>query len=65
MLFDPVTRGLRTFLTFRGGAATRALDLYRDVFDDFELLEIDHYGADDVGLSAPCDRHGSGRPGTT
>ena len=46
---DPVTRGLRTFLTFQGGAATAALDLYREVFDDFELIEIDHYGPGDVG----------------
>ena len=44
-----MTRGLRTFLTFQGGAATGALDLYRDVFDDFELVEIDHYGATDPG----------------
>jgi predicted 3-demethylubiquinone-9 3-methyltransferase (glyoxalase superfamily) len=44
-----MTRGLRTFLTFQGGAATAALDLYRDVFADFELIEIDHYGPDDPG----------------
>ena len=42
-------RELRTFLTFQGGAATSALDLYRDVFDDFELLAADHYGPDDIG----------------
>ena len=46
---DPMTRGLRTFLTFQGGAATAALDLYREVFDDFELIEIDHYGPGEVG----------------
>jgi predicted 3-demethylubiquinone-9 3-methyltransferase (glyoxalase superfamily) len=35
-----MTQGLRTFLTFQGGVATAALDLYRDIFDDFELIEI-------------------------
>ena len=44
-----MTRGLQTFLTFQGGVATAALDLYRDVFDDFELLEIDRYGPVDAG----------------
>jgi predicted 3-demethylubiquinone-9 3-methyltransferase (glyoxalase superfamily) len=44
-----MTRGSRTFLTFQGGTATAALDLYRDVFDDFELIEIDHYGPGDSG----------------
>jgi len=44
-----VTKGLRTFLTFQGGTAAAALELYRDVFDDFELVAIDHYGAGDVG----------------
>jgi predicted 3-demethylubiquinone-9 3-methyltransferase (glyoxalase superfamily) len=44
-----MTRGLRTFLTFQGGAAAAALDLYRDVFADFEIIEIAHYGPDDVG----------------
>jgi predicted 3-demethylubiquinone-9 3-methyltransferase (glyoxalase superfamily) len=39
-----MTQGLRTFLTFQGGVATAALDLYRDVFDDFELVEIAHHG---------------------
>ena len=29
--------------------ATSALDLYRDVFDDFELIAADHYGPDDIG----------------
>jgi predicted 3-demethylubiquinone-9 3-methyltransferase (glyoxalase superfamily) len=47
-----MTQGLRTFLTFQGGAATAALDLYRDVFDDFELVEIDRYGP---GEGAPED----------
>ena len=46
---DPMTNGLRTFLTFQAGAATAALDLYRAVFDDFELLEVDHYGPGDMG----------------
>jgi len=45
-----MTRGLRTFLTFQDGTATAAIDLYRDVFDDFELIEIDRYGAGDSGL---------------
>jgi predicted 3-demethylubiquinone-9 3-methyltransferase (glyoxalase superfamily) len=49
LLFDRMPRELRTFLTFQGGAATSALDLYRDVFDDFELLAADHYGPDDIG----------------
>jgi predicted 3-demethylubiquinone-9 3-methyltransferase (glyoxalase superfamily) len=44
-----MTRALRTFLTFQAGAAGAALDLYRDVFDDFELVEIAHYGAGEVG----------------
>jgi predicted 3-demethylubiquinone-9 3-methyltransferase (glyoxalase superfamily) len=44
-----MTQELRTFLTFQGGAATTALDLYRDVFVDFELIEIDRYGPSDVG----------------
>jgi predicted 3-demethylubiquinone-9 3-methyltransferase (glyoxalase superfamily) len=44
-----MTRELRTFLTFQGGAASGALDHYRDVFDDFELIEIDHYGPGDGG----------------
>ncbi len=44
-----MTRELRTFLTFQGGAATAALDLYRDVFADFELVAIDRYGPGDVG----------------
>ena len=42
-------KGLRTFFTFQDGAAGPALDLYRDVFDDFELIEVDHYGADGPG----------------
>ena len=44
-----MTQGLRTFLTFQGGVATAALALYEDVFDDFELLEIDRYGPGDGG----------------
>ncbi|WP_068278027.1 VOC family protein [Aldersonia kunmingensis] len=40
-----MTRGLRTFLTFQGGVATAALDFYRDVFDDFDLLTIDRWAA--------------------
>ena len=44
-----MTQGLRTFLTFQGGAATAALDHYRDVFADFELIEIDRYGPGDNG----------------
>jgi predicted 3-demethylubiquinone-9 3-methyltransferase (glyoxalase superfamily) len=39
-----MTREVRTFLTFQGGAATAALDLYADVFDDFEIISIMHYG---------------------
>jgi len=44
-----MTQELRTFLTFQGGAGTAALDLYRTVFDDFQLIEIEHYGPDDTG----------------
>jgi predicted 3-demethylubiquinone-9 3-methyltransferase (glyoxalase superfamily) len=44
-----MTQELRTFLTFQAGAASAALDLYRDVFDDFELIEIDRYGPGDSG----------------
>ena len=44
-----MTQGLRTFLTFQGGVATAALDLYREIFDDFELVEIDRYGAGEAG----------------
>jgi predicted 3-demethylubiquinone-9 3-methyltransferase (glyoxalase superfamily) len=44
-----MTQELRTFLTFQGGKARAALDLYRQVFDDFELIEIDLYGPGDVG----------------
>jgi predicted 3-demethylubiquinone-9 3-methyltransferase (glyoxalase superfamily) len=44
-----MTQGLRTFLTFQHGAATAALGLYEEVFDDFELVAIEHYGKEDVG----------------
>ncbi|HEY3486169.1 MAG TPA: VOC family protein [Ilumatobacteraceae bacterium] len=44
-----MARELRTFLTFQGGAATAALDLYREVFDDFELLSVEHYGPEGPG----------------
>ena len=44
-----MTQEIRTFLTFQGGVATAALDLYREVFDDFELLAVDYYGGGDVG----------------
>lgn len=44
-----MTQGLRTFLTFQGGVATAALDRYRSVFDDFELEDAVHYGADGPG----------------
>jgi predicted 3-demethylubiquinone-9 3-methyltransferase (glyoxalase superfamily) len=44
-----MTRGLRTFLTFQGGAAADALGLYGDIFTDFELIEIDRYGPADTG----------------
>jgi predicted 3-demethylubiquinone-9 3-methyltransferase (glyoxalase superfamily) len=44
-----MTQELRTFLTFQGGAASGALDHYRDIFDDFELIEADHYGPGDGG----------------
>ena len=44
-----MTQELRTFLTFQGGTARAALDLYQDVFDDFELIEIAHYGPGEGG----------------
>jgi predicted 3-demethylubiquinone-9 3-methyltransferase (glyoxalase superfamily) len=44
-----MTQGLRTFLTFQDGVAGAALDHYRDVFDDFELIAVDRYGVDDGG----------------
>ena len=44
-----MTQAVRTFLTFQQGAAGAALELYRDVFDDFALVEIAHYGPGDVG----------------
>jgi len=39
-----MTRALRTFHTFQGGSATAALKLYAEVFDDFEMISISHYG---------------------
>jgi predicted 3-demethylubiquinone-9 3-methyltransferase (glyoxalase superfamily) len=44
-----MSRELRTFLTFQGGVATAALELYREVFADFELLAAEYYGVGDVG----------------
>ena len=44
-----MTQELRTFLTFQGGAASAALDLYAAVFADFELLAIERYGAGEGG----------------
>ena len=44
-----MTQGLRIFLTFQGGCARAALDLYGEVFADFELREIELYGPGDVG----------------
>ena len=44
-----MTRELRTFLTFQGGAASEALDHYREVFADFDLVDIDRYGPGEVG----------------
>src|SRR5262245_40418286 len=40
-----MTQELRTFLTFQDAAACAALDLYEDVFDDFELIELNRYDA--------------------
>jgi predicted 3-demethylubiquinone-9 3-methyltransferase (glyoxalase superfamily) len=36
-------------MTFQRGAATAALDHYQDVFDDFEVLVIQHYGPGGAG----------------
>jgi predicted 3-demethylubiquinone-9 3-methyltransferase (glyoxalase superfamily) len=44
-----MTQGLRTFFTFQGGVAGAALQLYADVFDDFELTSIAHYGPAGAG----------------
>ena len=44
-----MTRLLRTFMTFQGGVAGSALDLYRDLFDDFELVDARYYGPDGPG----------------
>jgi predicted 3-demethylubiquinone-9 3-methyltransferase (glyoxalase superfamily) len=44
-----MTQQLRTFLTFQGGAAGAALERYRTIFDDFELLHVEHYGPNDAG----------------
>ncbi len=44
-----MAQGLQTFLTFQGGAATAALALYGEVFDDFEIVEIAYYGPGDGG----------------
>ena len=44
-----MTRELRTFLTFQGGAAAAALDLYGEIFDDFELLTSERYGPGEPG----------------
>ena len=44
-----MTQGLRTFLTFQGGVAKAALDLYREAFADFELTAIALYGAGEPG----------------
>jgi predicted 3-demethylubiquinone-9 3-methyltransferase (glyoxalase superfamily) len=44
-----MTQELRTFFTFQRGVATAALDLYRDVFDDFELIDVERYGPGDGG----------------
>jgi predicted 3-demethylubiquinone-9 3-methyltransferase (glyoxalase superfamily) len=46
---DAMTQACRTFLTFQGGVAAEALDLYGDVFDDFELIDIDHFGTEVPG----------------
>mgnify|MGYP005813739263 CR=1 FL=1 len=44
-----MARELRTFLTFQGGVAGAALDLYRSAFDDFELVNIAQYGPEGTG----------------
>src|SRR6478735_4198449 len=45
-----MTRGLRTFLTFQNATAGAALDFYRDVFDDFVMLDVDHYDSAGPGI---------------
>ena len=42
----PVARRIRTFLTFQRGAAEGALEHYRLIFDDFELLDLTRHGAE-------------------
>jgi predicted 3-demethylubiquinone-9 3-methyltransferase (glyoxalase superfamily) len=44
-----MTRRLRTFLTFQGGAASDALEHYATVFDDFELVSAERYGPGQPG----------------
>jgi len=44
-----MTRELRTFLTFQGGVASAALDLYGEIFEDFELIETARYGSGEGG----------------
>ncbi|WP_040491712.1 VOC family protein [Ilumatobacter nonamiensis] len=44
-----MTQSLQTFLTFQNGRASAALDLYADVFDDFELVDLVRYGPDQPG----------------
>jgi predicted 3-demethylubiquinone-9 3-methyltransferase (glyoxalase superfamily) len=39
-----MTKQLRTFITFQGGVASAALDFYRSVFDDYELLDLQQWG---------------------
>jgi predicted 3-demethylubiquinone-9 3-methyltransferase (glyoxalase superfamily) len=39
-----MTQALRTFFTFQGGVAMAALELYADVFGDFEIISVAHYG---------------------
>lgn len=44
-----MTTSLQTFFTFQNGQAGGALELYAEVFRDFELVEIERYGPDGPG----------------
>jgi predicted 3-demethylubiquinone-9 3-methyltransferase (glyoxalase superfamily) len=44
-----MTERIRTFFTFQDGAASVALDFYGQVFEDFELLDVERYGPDEPG----------------
>lgn len=44
-----MAQAMRPFLTFQGGVGAAALDFYRRVFDDFDLLVDQRWGPDGPG----------------